>query len=98
MADAGSPLLSVRGVSVRFGGLVALDRVSFDVPQGCVVGLIGPNGAGKTTLFNVMTRIYRASEGEILFHGRNLLAARADEIAGLRSEERRVGKERAARR
>src|SRR5262245_57289962 len=83
MADAGSPLLSVRGVSVRFGGLVALDRVSFDVPHGCIVGHIGPNGAGKTTLFNVMTRVYRATEGEILFSGRNLLTARADEIAGL---------------
>ena len=76
-------LLSVRGVSVRFGGLVALDRVSFDVPPGCIVGLIGPNGAGKTTLFNVMTRIYRASGGDILFNGRSLLATPADEIIGL---------------
>ena len=63
LAD-GQPLLSVQDVSVRFGGLVALDRVSFDVPQGRIVGLIGPNGAGKTTRFNVMTRIYRASGGE----------------------------------
>ncbi len=80
----GAPaLLSVRDVSVRFGGLVALDRVSFDVPHGCVLGLIGPNGAGKTTLFNVITRIYRASEGSIRFQDRDLLAARADRIAGL---------------
>jgi branched-chain amino acid transport system ATP-binding protein len=80
---AGGPLLAVRGVSVRFGGLVALDRVSFDVPQGCIVGLIGPNGAGKTTLFNVITRIYRASAGDIFLGERSLLAARPDEIIGL---------------
>jgi branched-chain amino acid transport system ATP-binding protein len=83
VADGGSPLLSVRGVTVRFGGLVALDRVSFDVPQGCIVGLIGPNGAGKTTLFNVITRIYRASAGEVFLGERNLLNARPDEIIGL---------------
>ncbi|HKA10334.1 MAG TPA: ABC transporter ATP-binding protein [Candidatus Dormibacteraeota bacterium] len=79
----GQPLLSVQGVSVRFGGLVALDGLSFDVPEGCIVGLIGPNGAGKTTLFNVMTRIYQASAGAVLLNGRNLLETRADEIIGL---------------
>jgi branched-chain amino acid transport system ATP-binding protein len=83
VGDAPGPLLSVRGITVRFGGLMALDDVSFDVPAGGIVGLIGPNGAGKTTLFNVMTRIYHANAGDILFHGRSLLAARADEIAGL---------------
>jgi branched-chain amino acid transport system ATP-binding protein len=71
MSDLRAPaLLSVHEVSVRFGGLVALDRVSFDVPQGCVLGLIGPNGAGKTTLFNVITRIYRASGGGIRLQDR----------------------------
>ncbi len=83
VGDAGRPLLSVQGVSVRFGGLVALDRVSFDVPQGCIVGLIGPNGAGKTTLFNVVTRIYRASAGNIFLGDRSLLAARPDKIIRL---------------
>ena len=83
VADGEKPLLSVRDVSVRFGGLVALDCVSFDVPRGCIVGLIGPNGAGKTTLFNVVTRIYRASGGEIYLEDRNLLAARPAEIIGL---------------
>jgi branched-chain amino acid transport system ATP-binding protein len=78
-----TPLLSVQEVSVRFGGLVALDRVSFDVPQGCILGLIGPNGAGKTTLFNVMTRIYQASGGDILFDGGSLLRKRADQVMGL---------------
>lgn len=68
---------------MRFGGLIALDRVSFDVPRGRIVGLIGPNGGGKTTLFNVITRIYRPLEGEIRFEGRNLLSVRADEIIGL---------------
>ncbi len=68
-----APLLSVRDVSIAFGGIVALDRVSFDVPEGSIVGLIGPNGAGKTTLFNIMTRLYRAGSGEILFAGRTLL-------------------------
>jgi branched-chain amino acid transport system ATP-binding protein len=63
-------LLEVRDLSVRFGGVVALDHVSFDVDEGQVVALIGPNGAGKTTLFNVITRVYRPSEGNVLIDGR----------------------------
>jgi branched-chain amino acid transport system ATP-binding protein len=62
-------LLDVRELSVRFGGVVALDRVSFTVDAGEVVALIGPNGAGKTTLFNVITRVYRASAGSVLVDG-----------------------------
>jgi branched-chain amino acid transport system ATP-binding protein len=69
-----TPLLSVRGVSVRFGGVVALDDVSFDVEQGQIAGLIGPNGAGKTTLFNCLSRLYQPSGGEILFEGASVLA------------------------
>jgi branched-chain amino acid transport system ATP-binding protein len=68
-----SALLSVRGVSVRFGGVVALDNVSFDVMQGEIAGLIGPNGAGKTTLFNVLSRLYQPSAGDILFEGSSVL-------------------------
>ncbi|HEX5957970.1 MAG TPA: ABC transporter ATP-binding protein [Hyphomicrobiaceae bacterium] len=68
-----SALLSVRGVSVRFGGIVALDGVSFDVPLGAILGLIGPNGAGKTTLFNCLSRLYVPGEGDILFEGRSIL-------------------------
>src|SRR5947209_1275759 len=66
-------LLSLRGVRLRFGGIVALDNVSFDVDEGRIVGLIGPNGAGKTTAFNVITRLYRPDEGEVEFEGRSLL-------------------------
>ena len=62
-------LLEVKDLSVRFGGVVALDHVSFNVEEGQVVALIGPNGAGKTTLFNVITRVYRPSGGSILIEG-----------------------------
>jgi branched-chain amino acid transport system ATP-binding protein len=62
-------LLEVRELSVRFGGVVALDRVSFTVDAGEVVALIGPNGAGKTTLFNVITRVYRPTSGSVLIDG-----------------------------
>ena len=66
-------LLSLRNVTRRFGGIVALDGVSLDVPQGQIVGLIGPNGAGKTTAFNVITRLYTPNEGDVLFAGTSLL-------------------------
>src|SRR5688572_5393594 len=66
-------LLSLRNVTRRFGGIVALDGVSLDVPEGQIVGLIGPNGAGKTTAVNVITRLYTPNEGEVLFAGESLL-------------------------
>ena len=66
-------LLSVRNVTRRFGGIVAIDDVSLDVDAGRVVGLIGPNGAGKTTLFNVITRLYKPDSGELDFDGKSLL-------------------------
>ena len=66
-------LLSVRNVHLRFGGISALEDVSFDVEEGTITGLIGPNGAGKTTTFNVVTRIYRLDEGDVLMDGRSLL-------------------------
>src|SRR2546421_9941196 len=62
-------LLEVDNVSRRFGGIIALDAVSFDAEAGEIVGLIGPNGAGKTTAFNVITRLYTPDEGEVLFDG-----------------------------
>ena len=63
----------MQNVGVRFGGIVALDDVSFDVSAGRIVGLIGPNGAGKTTLFNCLSRLYECGSGEILFDGSSLL-------------------------
>ena len=66
-------LLSLRNVTRRFGGIVALDGFSLDVPEGEIVGLIGPNGAGKTTAFNVITRLYTPNEGEVEFAGESLL-------------------------
>jgi branched-chain amino acid transport system ATP-binding protein len=76
-------LLRVDGVTVRFGGITALDKVSFSVPTGHIVGLIGPNGAGKTTLFNCLSRLYGFSEGHILFEGRSLTETPTHGIARL---------------
>ena len=67
------PLLSATNLTRRFGGVVALSNVSFDVAEGDIVGLIGPNGAGKTTVFNLITRLYRPDAGDIVFAGESLL-------------------------
>jgi branched-chain amino acid transport system ATP-binding protein len=67
-------MLRVQNVGVHFGGIVALDNVSFDVEAGRIVGLIGPNGAGKTTLFNCLSRLYNCDSGDILFDGQSLLS------------------------
>ena len=67
------PLLEVENVTKRFGGIVALDDVSFAAEPGEIVGLIGPNGAGKTTAFNVITRLYTPDEGDVRFEGESLL-------------------------
>jgi branched-chain amino acid transport system ATP-binding protein len=72
-AAAAQPLLKVRDVVVGFGGITALDRVSFDVKAGQLLGLIGPNGAGKTTLFNCLSRLYTPAAGDILIEGRSIL-------------------------
>jgi branched-chain amino acid transport system ATP-binding protein len=76
-------LLAIENVTRRFGGIVALDEVSLDLRERQIGGLIGPNGAGKTTLFNVITRLYRAQGGRVLFDGRDLLRVRPHRIAGL---------------
>ena len=73
-------LLEVKDVTVRFGGVVALDRVSFNVESGQVVALIGPNGAGKTTLFNVITRVYRPSGGSVTIDGSSAQAIRPHNV------------------
>ena len=70
------PLLAVENVTRRFGGIVALDDVSLALEEGTIGGLIGPNGAGKTTLFNVVTLLYKADSGRVVFDGRDLLRIR----------------------
>lgn len=70
--QSASALLSVKDITVRFGGIVALDSVSFDVPRNKVCGLIGPNGAGKTTLFNCLSRLYQYQSGDLVFDGESI--------------------------
>ncbi len=79
----GDTLLEVSDVSVRFGGLVALDALSFTIERGQICALIGPNGAGKTTFFNVVSRIYLPTEGHVRFDGQDLLEHSAHRIADL---------------
>jgi len=78
-----APLLAVSHLGVRFGGVVAVDDVSFEVRRGEVFTLIGPNGAGKTTVFNLISRLYTPTSGSIEFDGQPLLARAPHEIAGL---------------
>jgi branched-chain amino acid transport system ATP-binding protein len=75
--------ISIKDLTVRFGGVVALDGVSFDVPEKIVCGLIGPNGAGKSTLFNCISRIYGFEKGSIVFHGTPLGQVPAHRVAAL---------------
>lgn len=67
--DVGDKLVEIQDLTVRFGGLTALDNVTFDIKRGEILGLIGPNGAGKTTCFNAMTGVYRPSSGQVLLEG-----------------------------
>jgi branched-chain amino acid transport system ATP-binding protein len=76
-----APLLAVEGLSRRFGGLTAVDGLSFDVQEGEIVSIIGPNGAGKTTAFNVITCIYPPSAGAIAFNGRSIAGMPLHKIA-----------------
>src|ERR1700685_1309770 len=80
----GSPaLLAVEAVTLRFGGVVALDGVSFEVARGQICGLMGPNGAGKTSLFNCISRLYDPHSGSIRFDGRPLGRVPRHQIAVL---------------
>src|SRR5881394_3141649 len=81
LAQGNSPLLAVRDVSVVFGGIIALNGVSFDMHKGAILGLIGPNGAGKTTLFNCLSRLYQPSSGDILMEGTSILSRPPHRIA-----------------
>jgi branched-chain amino acid transport system ATP-binding protein len=72
--------LQISGITKSFGGIIALDDVSFEVRSGEIVGLIGPNGAGKTTMFNCISRLYEPDRGDIVFDGHDLLALAADDV------------------
>ncbi len=80
---AGEVLLTASGLSMRFGGVLAVNGVSFDVKRGEVFTLIGPNGAGKTTVFNLISRLYTPTTGDISFEGRKLSELAPHEVAGL---------------
>jgi branched-chain amino acid transport system ATP-binding protein len=79
-ASSNTPFLSIRDVRKHFGGIRAVDGVSFEVNTGRITGLIGPNGAGKTTLFNLITAIHRLDKGEIVFQGKRIDGLRPDQI------------------
>jgi branched-chain amino acid transport system ATP-binding protein len=81
LAQGNAPLLAVRDISVVFGGIIALNGVSFNMHKGAILGLIGPNGAGKTTLFNCLSRLYQPSSGDILMEGVSILTRPAHKIA-----------------
>lgn len=81
--EIGAPLLRTEGLTVRFGGLTALDDVTFEIRRGEILGLIGPNGAGKTTCFNAITGVYRPSAGRVFFDGRPLTKTKRNEITRL---------------
>jgi branched-chain amino acid transport system ATP-binding protein len=77
-ANGGGALLEASNISKIFGGLVAVNDISFTVPERAIVSLIGPNGAGKTTFFNCMTGLYRPTTGRVTFNGRDITAKRPD--------------------
>ena len=77
------PLLNVQDISLRFGGVTAIDDVGFDVQSGELFAIIGPNGAGKTSIFNTISQVYRPQEGDIVFEGESLMGKRPDSVARL---------------
>jgi branched-chain amino acid transport system ATP-binding protein len=76
----GGPMLSAVDVSKRFGGLLAVDTVTFEIPRQSIVSIIGPNGAGKTTFFNMLTGLYKPTTGRVTFDGDDITAMRPDKI------------------
>jgi branched-chain amino acid transport system ATP-binding protein len=77
------PLLHAKAVTKRFGGLTAVNTVDFAIPRKAIVSLIGPNGAGKTTFFNILTGLYKPTEGRVTFDGTNITGGRPDKIMAL---------------
>jgi branched-chain amino acid transport system ATP-binding protein len=78
-----APLLEVENITLRFGGVTAINDVSFDVRPGELFAIIGPNGAGKTSIFNTISQVYRPQEGDIRFQGRSIMGQRPDKVADL---------------
>ena len=78
--NAHTNLVDVAGLTMRFGGLTALDQLDMTIREGEILGLLGPNGSGKTTFFNVLTGLYKASSGSITYNGRNVIGQRPQEI------------------
>lgn len=76
-----APLLNIQNLTIRFGGLVAVNDVSFEIEKGDLYGLIGPNGAGKTTCFNMITGVYLPTSGDVVFEGRSVKGLRPSKIA-----------------
>lgn len=83
MSNSGQALLEVKDLSISFGGVKAIDSLSFDVHAGSIVGLIGPNGAGKTTVFNCIARYYTPDEGGIRFAQSDLLKGKSSDVLPL---------------
>ena len=81
--DVGDKLVEVKNLTVKFGGLTALDDVSFDIRRGEILGLIGPNGAGKTTCFNAMTGVYKPTSGDVLLEGTSIKGQKQHQITRL---------------
>jgi branched-chain amino acid transport system ATP-binding protein len=77
------PLLDVQDITLRFGGVTAIDGVAFDVQPGELFAIIGPNGAGKTSIFNTISQVYRPQEGDIIFEGESIMGHRPDYVARL---------------
>jgi hypothetical protein len=80
-------LVKARAVTKRFGGLVAVNQVDFDIPRGSIVSLIGPNGAGKTTFFNMITGAYTPTSAEISFDGHALVTTKGSKVKALKPHE-----------
>jgi branched-chain amino acid transport system ATP-binding protein len=83
MEDAPPPLLAVRDITLQFGGVTAINGVSFDVQPGELFAIIGPNGAGKTSIFNTISQVYRPQHGDIRFKGSSIMGLRPDKVAEL---------------
>jgi len=77
------PLLDVKDITLRFGGVTAIDDVAFNVQPGELFAIIGPNGAGKTSIFNTISQVYRPQEGDIIFEGKSIMGHRPDYVAHL---------------